>query len=179
VSLPGGQAWPVLREAASAFCPPYEVVEERPGELSLVLRRGARDDEGIRLRYRSTRGLFLRSYNLVVESSVAGEGPPEPGVLIRRGRRLVWRRPRPMDGRRWLERLVGEELRAALKRLQAERLTLAWDPTQARWRVALETLSGGLTVTFFPPLATPNPLERAEAQAFQDLLEAVRSGSRR
>jgi hypothetical protein len=60
-----------------------------------------------------------------------------------------------------------------------ERLALAWEPTQACWRVEFETLSGGLTVTFFPPLATPNPLEREEAQAFQDLLEAVRSASRR
>jgi hypothetical protein len=179
VSQPGGQAWPVLREAANAFCPPYEVVDERPGELSLLLRRVPQDEEEIRLRYRSTRGLFLRSFNLLVESSVEGDGPAEPGVLIRRGRRLVWKRPKPAGGKRWSERLVGEEFRAAVKHLQAERLTLAWDPAQARWRVTLETLSGGLTVTFFPPLATPNPLERAEAQAFQDLLEAVRSGSRR
>jgi hypothetical protein len=176
--VPGGQAWPVLREAANAFCPPYEVVEERPSELTLVLR-GALPDDAIRLRYRSTRGLFLRTYNLLVESSVIGDGPPEPGVLTRRGRRLVWKRPRPADGKRWSERLVGDAFRAALKRLQAERLTLAWDPTQERWWISLETLSGGLTVTFFPPLATPNPLERAEAEAFRELLDAVRSGSRR
>lgn len=171
--------WPVLREAANAFCPPYEVVEERPGDLSLVLRRARRKDEEIRLRYRSTRGLFLRSYNLSVESSVTGEGPAQAGVLIRRGRRLAWKRPKPAEGKRWSERLVGGEFWAAVKRLQAERLALAWEPTQARWQVELETLSGGLTVTFFPPLATPNPLEREEAQAFQDLLEAVRSASRR
>jgi hypothetical protein len=178
VSQPGGQVWPVLREAANAFCPPYEVAEEYPRELSLVLQRAGREDEEIRLRYRSTRGLFLRSYNLFVESSVAGEGPAQAGVLIRRGRRLVWKRPRPAEGKRWSERLLGEQFRAAVKGLQAERLTLAWEPPQARWRVVLETLSGGLTVTFFPPLVTPNPLERGEAQAFQDLLDAVRNATR-
>jgi hypothetical protein len=144
----------------------------------LILRR-AGDDEELRLRYRSTRGMFLRSYNLVVESSIAGEGPVQAGVLTQRGRRLIWKRPRPADGKRWSERLAGEAFRAAVKRLQAERLTLEWEPAPARWRVELETLSGGLTVTFFPPLVTPIPLERKEAEAFQELLEAIRSASRR
>jgi hypothetical protein len=34
-------------------------------------------------------------------------------------------------------------------------------------------------VTFFPPLATPNPLTRDEAEAFLDLLAAVADAAAR
>lgn len=167
-----GGIWPALRRAANAFCPPFEVAEERPRELAVVLRRAGAGDE-IRLRYRSSRGLFLRSYNLVVEGSVAGDGPAQGGELVRRGRKLVWKRPRPADGTRWAARLATDEFRAVARRLQVEGLVVVWEPARARWRLSLETLSGGVTVTFFPPLETPNPLERKEAEAFQELLGAL------
>jgi hypothetical protein len=178
VSVLGGQVWPVLREAANAFCPPLEVAEERPGALTVALRRPG-GDGALQLRYRSERGLFLRTYHLVVEATVAGTGPTSSGELVRRWRRLVWRRPRPQDGRVWARRLASERFQAAARRLQIERLALAWDPVQASWRVSLQTLSGSLTVTFFPPLATPNPLTRDEAEAFLELLAALAAAAAR
>ena len=178
MSAPAGPVWPLLRSAAEAFCPPYEFESKQPGRLSLTLREAETGDE-IRLRYRSVRGLVLRTYYLVVEADVVGEGPAKAGELAYRWRKLAWRRPKPPDAKRWRDRLGSADVRAALGRLQIETLTLAWEPERATWRVRLETLSGSVTATFFPPLLTPNPFKREEAAALAELLRALRRASAR
>jgi hypothetical protein len=165
--------WPSLQAAARAFCPPFEVIEEDQSRMAVRLRTADSGDE-LTLRYRSERGLFLRTYYLVIESDLTSEGPAEPGELVLRRRRLRWKRPKPRDGDRWSEGFASADVRGALKGLQIQRLTLGWQPAEARWRLALETLSGGVTVTFFPPLATPNPFKRDEARAVEALLRALR-----
>lgn len=173
MSLPAVPVWPFLREAAAAFCPPLELAREEPRRLALALRDPASGGE-LLLRYRSERGLFLRTYYLAVEADVPGDGPAEAGELVLRRRRLRWRRPKPGDGERWSERLGSRELLEALRPLQIERLSLRWQPEALAWRLVLETLSGSVTVTFFPPLETPNPLRRGEADAIRALVEALR-----
>jgi hypothetical protein len=168
--------WPSLRDAARAFCPPFEVVEERPGGLAVLLRTPDSAEE-LTLRYRSERGLFLRTYYLVIEAELAGEGPTEAGTLVLSRRKLRWRRPKPLDGERWSEAMSSPDVRAALKPLQVERLDLAWDPAPRRWSLSLKTLCGSVTVTFFPPLATPNPFLRKEAQAVEALVRELRRGA--
>jgi hypothetical protein len=164
--------WDSLQEAAGAFAPRFEVASSDPTKLSLVLRdpSGSRELE---LRYRSERGLFLRTYFLVLEAEVAGVGPATAGALALRRRRLVWRRPKPPHGKLWSERLSPPALKATLKRLPVERLRLNWNPLAQRWRLVVETVVGGVTATFFPPLLTPNPLRREEADALIALVEAL------
>jgi hypothetical protein len=165
--------WPALRTAAAAFCPPLEVAAEEPAHLLVLLRDPARRRE-IRLRYRSERGLFLRTYFLVVEADVPGVGPTERGELILRRRRLGWRGSKPQDATRWQERFASPEFEALIRQLQIERFVLAWEPERSRWRFVLKTLSGSVTVTFFPPLSTPNPVHRSEAAACMGLVDEVR-----
>jgi hypothetical protein len=169
---------PWLRSAAAAFCPPFAIDAEGPPSTSLVLRNRESGDE-IVLRYRSERGLFLRTYFLVAEADVAGGGPPEAGELVLRRGKLRWKGRKQTDAKRWREQLASPALRAALGRLQVERLSLGWEPTRETWRFTFETLSGSLTATFFPPLMTPNPLERREAEALVDALGAVRNAAAR
>jgi hypothetical protein len=176
VSAPAGPVWPALREAASAFCPPLEVAAENPPRLTVALRDPA-GDVSVTLRYRSERGLFLRTYYLVMEADVAGPGPDEPGELVLRRRRLRWRRPKPRTAKTWSERLASDDVRAPLRALQVERLAIGWAPERETWKLGLETLSGSLTVTFFPALMTPNPLHRQEAAAFLTLLRALRAAT--
>jgi hypothetical protein len=169
--------WPSLRDAANAFCPPYEVVEERPDGLALELR--APDGEELTLRYRSERGLFLRTYYLVIEAELDGDGPTEPGTLALSRRKLRWKRPIPPGAERWSGGMSSPEVRAALKPLQVESLELAWDPGGRSWKLALKTLCGSVTVTFFPPLATPNPFLRNEAEAVARLVRELTQAQRR
>ena len=178
MSAPAGPVWPALREAAQAFCPPLDVATETPQALKLVLHD---PDAGasVTLRYRSERGLFLRTYYLVMEANVPGAGPDDPGRLMLRRRRLAWKRPKPRAGNAWGARLASDDMRASLRALQVERLSIAWTPERETWNVSLETLSGSLTVTFFPALMTPNPLHREEAEAFLSLLRAVRAATSR
>jgi hypothetical protein len=173
VSSVTNTVWPALRTAAAAFCPPLEVAAEEPGHLLVLLRDPARRHE-VRLRYSSERGLFLRTYFLIVEADVLGEGPEERGELVLRRRRLAWRRSKPHDARQWQERFASPGFEALFRQLQVERFVLAWEPERSRWRFVLKTLSGSVTVTFFPPLSTPNPLHRSEAAACVDLLDEVR-----
>lgn len=173
-----GAIWPSLRAAANAFCPPFAVAEENPGRLALELRATDSGDR-LRLRYRSERGLFLRTYYLVIEAELPGEGPVDAGQLVLRRRKLRWRRPKPRGAKEWGEPFAAADIGAALKRLQVERLVLSWEPEPATWKLALETLLGSVTVTFFPPLATPNPFHRDEAQAVEALLRAVKRASAR
>lgn len=171
-----GPVWHPLREAARAFCPPFAVVAEEPEALRIVLRDPAGRE--VTAGYRSQRGLFLRSYLLVLETEFGGAGPSTGGELVLRRRRLRWRRPRPGDARSWFARLNSAEARAALRQLQVERLTLRWQPERASWRLSLRTLDGSVTVTFFPPLATPAPLDREEAEAFLRLAAALAASAR-
>ena len=163
--------WPSLRDAANAFCPPYDVVEERPNGLALELR--APQGEALTLRYRSVRGLFLRTYYLVIETELEGDGPAEAGTLALSRRKLRWKRPKPREAERWSEGMSSPEVQAALKPLQVESLELAWNPGARKWNLALKTLCGSVTVTFFPPLATPNPFLRKEAQAVDELVRSL------
>jgi hypothetical protein len=172
MSVPAGAAWAHLRAAAAAFSPPLEVASEEPSRLALTLR-DPRSDAEVHLRYRSERGLFVRTYFLAVEADVPGAGPSAPGELVLRRRRLAWRRPRPAGGAPWRDRLAGE-LSEPLRGLPIEHLSLRWRPEASTWRVSLETLAGSVTATFFPPLETPNPLHRAEAAAIRALLEGLR-----
>jgi len=174
VSVPAASPWPHLREAAQAFCPPFEIAAENPAVLAVDLRQ-PEQTEPLRLRYRSERGLFVRTYYLSIEARLAGEGPEDAGSLTLRWGKLRWRRPKPRDARRWSESLASPAVRSALKRLQVERLSLSWEPQQSRWRLRLETLSGSVTVTFFPALMTPNPFKREEATALADLIRALGS----
>ncbi len=170
--------WSSLREAAAAFCPPLVVTNERPGTLALSLRDLETGDE-LRLRYRSERGLFLRTYFLVAEADIPGAGPTTPGRLVLRRRALRWTRPKPGDAKRWSAGLASPELRSALGRIPVERLAVDWEPERATWRFSLETLAGSLTVTFFPPLMTPNPLRREEADAVVRAVGALREAATR
>lgn len=172
MSAPAGPVWPSLRAAADAFCPPFEVAGEDARRLVISLRDTAGDE--LLLRYRSERGLFLRTYYFVVEAELPGPGPSDPGELVLRRRKLRWKRPRPRDSDPWSETFGSSEIRSALKRVPAERLTLQWQPNRASWRLALETLLGSVTVTFFPALMTPNPLKPEEAQAMIALVAALR-----
>jgi hypothetical protein len=176
LSAPAGPVWPTLREAARAFCPPLEVATETPQALSLVLHD---PDAGasVRLRYRSERGLFLRTYYLVMEADVPGTGPDDAAHLVLRRGGLAWKRPKPRAGKAWGKRLATDDIQASLRALQVERLAIAWAPEREMWTLSLETLSGSLTVTFFPALSTPNPLHREEAQAFLSLRDAVRAAT--
>jgi hypothetical protein len=163
--------WPSLRDAAQAFCPPYEVVEERPEGLAVELRTS--DGQELTLRYRSERGLFLRTHYLVIEAELDGDGPAEAGTLVLSRRKLRWKRPKPPGAERWSEGMSSPEVRAALKPLQVESLDLAWEPGARTWNLALKTLCGSVTVTFFPLLATPNPFLREEAQAVEELVRGL------
>lgn len=174
---PSSPVWSSLRTAASSFCPPLELSEEHPAALRVALRDPASGAE-LTIRYRSERGLFLRTYFLVVEAEIVGDGPVQPAELAWRRGKLRWRRPKPPDAEPWQEGFGSSELRNALRRLQIESLSLAWEPARATWRFSLETLSGAAIVTFFPPLTTPNPLERKEAEALREALAALRSASR-
>jgi hypothetical protein len=178
LSAPVGPVWSALQAAASAFCPPLEVSEGHPGALRLLLHDPATGDD-LTLRYRSERGLFLRTYFLVAETQISGLGPPRAGRLVLRRRELRWKRPKPEDAKRWSKSLSSPELRAALAGIPVERLALTWEPERATWDVSLETLSGSLTVTFFPPLVTPNPLTHDEAEAVVSAVRALRSASAR
>ena len=178
MSAPSGPVWPSLRAAARVFCPPLEVVSEQPGRLTVQLQNPETGDE-LRLRYRSARTLFERTHFLVIEADIAGRGPTQAGKLVLRGRRLRWKRPVPPDGKPWARHLFSAELHSALGHLQVEKLALAWEPGRRTWRVSLETLYGSLTVTFFPPLMTPNPLKREEAAALVAALAAVKSAAAR
>lgn len=177
MSAPSGPVWPSLRAAAAALCPPFEVAAEHPGKLALDLQdpRGGAD---LRVRYRSERGLFLRTYFLVIESEIEGAGPSGAGRLVLGRRGLAWKRPKPRDFVRWRNAFASDELRRALRRVPIERLTLDWTPDRSSWNVVLETLSGGVTVTFFPPLMTPNPLLREEADALVAAFGALRTSTR-
>jgi hypothetical protein len=166
-----GPIWQALRDAAHAFSPSFSVVGEEAGMLRITLQNAA--GRTLTVAYRSQRGLFLRSYLLVVETEFPGMGPAAAGELRLRRRRLHWRRPGPNEGRAWAARLNSPDLRLALKPLQVERLTLRWRPERGTWRLALETLAGSVTVTFFPPLATPAPLAREEADAFVRLTDIL------
>jgi len=163
--------WPSLRDAARAFCPPYEVVEERPGGLALELR--SPDSDSLTLRYRSERGLFLRTYYLLIETELEGDGPAGAGTLALSRGKLRWKRPRPPAAESWSDGMSSPEVRAALKPLQVESLDLTWDPGPRTWKLALKTLCGSVTVTFFPPLATPNPFLREEAEAVGELVRSL------
>lgn len=179
MSAPAGPVWPALRKAVGAFSPPLEVASEDPKALRIVLRDPGTDAQ-VTLRYRSERGLFLRTYYLVMEAAVPGaEGPDDAGQLALRRRGLAWKRPKPRAGEAWAKRLASDEVRGSLRALQVERLAIAWAPEHERWIVSLETLSGSLTVTFFPALMTPNPLHRDEAEAFLSLVRAVRAATSR
>jgi hypothetical protein len=178
MSTAPGSVWPMLRAAADVFQPPFEVVAENPSRLTVDLRAADSGDE-VRLRYRSERGLFIRTFYLVVEAEVSGPGPADAGELVLRRRKLRWRRPKPRGGEAWSEAFASEDVRSELKRLQIEKLRLAWDPARERWKLVLETLSGSVTVTFFPLLMTPNPLLRDEARAVEALLGALRRASAR
>ncbi len=178
MSAPAGRVWPTLREAVRAFSPPLEVASEDRKALRIVLRDPAAG-ASVTLRYRSERGLFLRTYYLVMEAAVPGPGPDEAGELVLRRRGLAWKRPKPRAGKPWSERLSSDDIRASLRGLQVERLGIAWAPDRETWNLSLETLSGSLTVTFFPALMTPNPLHREEAEAFLSLLDAVRAAMSR
>lgn len=167
-----GPLWGPLRTAAAALCPPLAIEEEDRSRLRVVLREPASGDPVV-VRYRSQRGLFLRTYFLVFEADVAGTGPAGAGEMVLRRRGLGWRRPAPGGGRAWRD-AFGRDVRAHAKRARAERLTLGWDPEPGRWRVRVETLSGGATATFFPPLLTPNPLLPDEAKALVGLIETIR-----
>jgi hypothetical protein len=177
LSQASGPLWESLFDAAAAFCPPLEVAVEEPGRLRVVVHDPETGQE-IALRYRSERGLFLRTYLLVVAAEVAGVGPAGPAELVLRRRKLRWRRPAPRDGRLWLERLDPKSLLSASRPLQIERFTARWDSERSLWSLILETLSGSVTATFFPPLVTPNPLTREEAQAFLELVSRVRQAVR-
>jgi hypothetical protein len=167
-----GPLWDSLQEAAGAFAPRFEVASSDPARLRLVLRERAGSRE-LQVRYRSERGLFLRTYFLVVEAEIAGAGPAAAGTLTLRRRRLGWRRPKPPHGKLWSERLSPPALKATLKQLPVERLRLDWHPPAQSWRLVVETVVGGVTATFFPPLLTPNPLRREEADALIALVEAL------
>lgn len=177
MSTPGGSIWPSLRAAAQAFCPPFEITAENPGGLMLELRALDSGDE-LRLRYRSERGLFLRTYYLVIEADLPGAGPAEPGELSLSRRKLRWKRPRPHGGEAWSEAFAARDVLNALRLLQIEKLGLSWDPERASWRLRLQTLLGSVTVTFFPRLETPNPLRREEAQAVGALVRALKRAQR-
>jgi hypothetical protein len=172
VSAPAGPVWPSLRAAADAFCPPFEVAEENPGRLTVSLRTAAGDE--LLLGYRSERGLFSRTYYFVVAAELAGAGPAEAGELVLSRRKLRWKRPHPRGGDRWSEAFGSADIRAALKRVPADRLSLRWQPERSSWQFALEMLPGSVTVTFFPALMTPNPLKREEAKAIVALVRALR-----
>jgi hypothetical protein len=176
--VPGGSIWSSLRAVAEAFCPPFEIAAENPARLVVQLRALDSGDE-LRLRYRSERGLFLRTYYLVIEADLPGDGPAEAGELVLSRRKLRWKRPRPRDGEPWSEVFASPDVKAALKRVQIERLRLSWEPVEASWRLRLESLLGSVTVTFFPPLETPNPLKREEAQAVEALLRALKRAQAR
>jgi hypothetical protein len=169
----GGPLWHPLREAAGAFCPPLAVAAEDPQGLRLELSDD-QHEQRITVCFRSERGLFLRTYLLRVEADLGGTGPSAPGTLVFRRGKLRWRRPAPANGRAWTDRLNSPELRAALKPLQIERLWLDWDAEASRWRFVLETLWGSVTTTFFPRLATPNPLRQAEAEGILRVIAALR-----
>lgn len=166
-----GPIWQALRDAAHAFSPSFSVVAEDARMLRITLQNT--EGREVTVAYRSQRGLFLRSYLLVVETEFTGIGPAAGGELVLRRRRLRWRRPQPGNGRAWAARLNSPDVRLALKPLQIERLTLRWRPERGTWRLALETLAGSVTVTFFPPLATPAPLAREEADAFVRLTDLL------
>jgi hypothetical protein len=172
VSAPAGPVWPSLRAAADAFCPPFEVSAEDAARLVVWLRDPAGHE--LKLRYRSERGLFVRTYYLVVEAELAGDGPSDAGELVLGRRRTRWKRPRPREARRWSEIFGTPEIRTAVKRIPTERLSLRWRPEGEGWILVLETLLGSVTVTFFPALMTPNPLKREEAQAVIALVGALR-----
>jgi hypothetical protein len=166
-----GPIWQALRDAARAFSPSFSVVAEDAGMLRITLQNA--EGRKVTVAYRSQRGLFFRSYLLLVETEFPGTGPAEAGELVFRRRRLRWRRPQPDDGRAWASRLNSPDLMLALKPLQLERLMLQWRPERGTWRLVLETLAGSVTVTFFPPLATPAPLAREEADAFVRLTDVL------
>jgi hypothetical protein len=181
---PTVSTFPLVREAALAFCPPYEI-EDQAGRATSVLLR---DPEGrrppLRLRHRGERRLFLRANYLRIEVEVPGNGPSRDGELAFRFRgpfrrqraALAWREPLA-DGEAWIRRLEAPLL-AGLAGVEAvQSLRIRWLPRSREWRLILETMSGSVMSGFMAPLPIPVAFERREAQGIIAMVDALAATS--
>jgi hypothetical protein len=169
-----------LHDAATRFCPPYEIDAERPSALRITLRDPTGERPKVTLLHRYERRLFLKASYLRVESSVPGEGPSRGGELRFRFRgwfasqrsSLSWKQP-VAGGAEWLQRLEGP-LRSAVGRVEAvQALAIRWSPDRHVWRLELETMSGSMMsgITSFLPIAVP--FDREEAEGIIALIDAL------
>jgi hypothetical protein len=177
---PAVSSFEPLRQAASRFVPPYEISESSRQRLRIRLRDpdGRRPD--LTLRHRHERRLFFRANYLVVESRIAGTGPPEDGELRFRFRGRLsrqqssvrWRRPVP-GGEEWTRRLEDSLLRAVGDIQAVEALRITWSSRRREWALRIETLSGSMVGGFMAMVPIAVPLDPAEAQGIIGLVDAL------
>ena len=169
-----------LRQAASRFCPPYEVEWEQRSALRITLQDPGGTRPNITLRHRYERRLFLKASYLRIESWVPGLGPSVEGELAfkfrgwfnRQRTTLRWKEP-VSGGEDWLRRLE-EPLRAAVGQVEAvQSLGIRWSPKRRAWRVRLETMSGSMMsgITSFLPIAVP--FDQGEAEGIIAMIDAL------
>lgn len=173
--------WPPLQQAAAAFCPPYEVSEERKGLLSILLA----DPEGqlpdLRAGYRLERRLFVRTAYLALSAEFPGQGPPgdadfrarKPARTMGPGRKLRWDRVAG-ELQEWRNRVAAIVEGPAARISSVESLTLGWHRRGQGWRFRLETLSGSVVAGMLPPVPIPVPIEPEEVAAVVAMLTGLR-----
>jgi len=174
-----------LKDAARAFCPPYEVEEVAPWALRITLT----DAEGRRpklvLAHRNVRRLFLKANYLTVACTVRGAGPGEDGELTfkfrgwfsRQRASLRWN-PAVSGGDEWLKRLE-PPLLGAIRDVEAvQSLGIRWSAKKKTWRLRLETMSGSMLsgITSMLPIAVP--FDRKEAEGIISMIDALAATGR-
>lgn len=171
---------PPLKDAARAFCPPYEVQEVAPWALRITLS----DTEGRRpnlvLAHRNVRRLFLKANYLTVTSSVGGAGPEEDGEITFKFRGWFSRQRASLrwtaavsGGDEWLQRLEPPLLGAVREVEAVQSLGIRWSANKKTWRLRLETMSGSMVsgITSMLPIAVP--FDRKEAEGIISMIDTL------
>lgn len=179
---PRVSSFELLKDAASRFCPPYEVERSQPADLRIILRDPSGRRSNISVSHRYERRLFFRANYLHIGSTISGSGPPAAGQIAFRFRGPISRQ-RPSvrwgspvaDGERWLADLEGPLLQAVGSIEAIESLTIRWSPERASWRLELKTLSGSMVsgITAFLPIGVP--FDRKEALGVIAIVDALGS----
>jgi hypothetical protein len=176
--------WPPLRAAAAAFCPPYQVAEQRKTIPAVVLSDPTASLPDLRVGYRVERRFAVRTAYLILQAEIPGAGPVGDAELRYRKRaRLLgggasfgWERD-PGGGDEWLARLSPGLDRAATDIRSIESMTLRWSTRSGRWRFRLETLSGSVVAGGFMAMPIPVPIEKGEVGGILRMLGHVQEAT--
>jgi hypothetical protein len=174
-----------IKQAASRFCPPYEVKESAPSFLRVRLHDPTGNRPDLVLRHQNHRRLFLKANYLLLESSVPGHGPSADGELLfrfwgplRRQRGSVrWRESIP-DGDEWIARLEAALLTGARNVEAIQSLRISWSRAKEQWRLRMETMSGSVVSGLGAPLPIAVPLDPREAEGIIGMIDALAATAR-